>query len=197
MKTTATSRPSLRSLLKRCRWLYLLGWLVLAVMALLAQWLGPALFEQLRWLVDRVAPSASPGWKIALAVLALMVVPVAAGMVAQFLLRYLQGRRSSNALLQMQEKLFAEIEPGEKRGYQVALLAWPNPQVRTLGLVTATFEESATGRQLAAVYLPGTPDPTKGSIKVVALDDLTLIGWTLDDVTSFHLTFGSVSPGSY
>ncbi|MGB5162352.1 MAG: hypothetical protein WBO53_18830 [Thermoanaerobaculia bacterium] len=196
MKTTATSRPSLGSLLKRYRWLYLLGWLFLALIALLAQWLGPALFEQLRWLVDQMAPSASLGWKIALVVVALIVVPMAAGIVAQFLLGYLKGRNGSNALLQMQEKLFAEIEPGDERGYQVALLAWPNPQVRTLALVTTTFEESATGRQLAAVYLPGTPDPTKGSIKVVALDDLTLIGWTLDNVTSFHLTFGSVSPGS-
>ncbi|MGB5752475.1 MAG: hypothetical protein WBN87_06415, partial [Thermoanaerobaculia bacterium] len=100
MKTTATSRPSLGSLLKRYRWLYLLGWLFLALIALLAQWLGPALFEQLRWLVDQMAPSASLGWKIALVVVALIVVPMAAGIVAQFLLGYLKGRNGSNALLQ-------------------------------------------------------------------------------------------------
>ncbi|MGB5343133.1 MAG: hypothetical protein WBP67_13690, partial [Thermoanaerobaculia bacterium] len=100
--------------------------------------------------------------------------------------------RNVDALKQMQQKLFAELEPGE--GYRVALVDTPNASVRSLAVVTGTFEESETGRELAAIFLPNTPDPTKGSMRVVAVEDLSFTGWTVDDLTTFHLTFGSVSP---
>ena len=180
--------------LKRYRWMHLLGWLFLAAIALIAQWIGPAFFEHLRWLIDWMAPGASLGWKIGLGKVVLLIGPLAAGAIAQFIIQSGQGRSKADALQQMQKKLFSEIEPGDQPGYQVALVDTPNASVRSLGVVTSTFEESATGRRLATVYLPNTPDPTKGAMRVVAMQDISALGWTLDDLTTLHITFGSVTP---
>ena len=97
---------------------------------------------------------------------------------------------------QMEERLSIELRPDDARGYQVALINFPSIEVRSLGLVNSTFREPETGRELAAVYLPGTPDPTKGAIHVVAAADLVLTGWTFREISEFHVTFGTAVPGS-
>jgi uncharacterized membrane protein len=61
----------------------------------------------------------------------------------------------------------------------------PNPKLRSVAVVTATFKEAAGDRELAAVYLHGTPNPSRGALRVVAIEDLTFTGWTLDDLTDF------------
>jgi len=43
---------------------------------------------------------------------------------------------------------------------------------------------------------PGTPDPTSGTLRVVAIEDLTMTEWTIKNLTDFHVTFGSVFPTS-
>jgi len=76
----------------------------------------------------------------------------------------------------------------------VALINFPNSVTRTLSLIVTELMEPGAGRKLAAVYLPGTPDPTKGAMRVVPADDLTMTDWGLSDLTRFHITFGSASP---
>ena len=76
------------------------------------------------------------------------------------------------------------------------MIDFPSRAVRSLGLVNSTFREPQTGRELAAVYLPGTPDPTKGTIHVVAAADVVLTGWTFREIAEFHVTFGTAVPES-
>jgi len=76
----------------------------------------------------------------------------------------------------------------------VALVNWPSAQTRSLGLIVADLNDPGTGQELAAVYLPGTPDPTKGSIRIMSSDIFQLTDWDLSDLTRFHITFGSASP---
>ena len=178
---------------RRYRWLYLLGWLFLTLLALVGKSLGPAV-QGLNDIVGPLAPSPSVVWRILFTVVALVVGPLVAGSLAQVLLHVFQGRRRVDALLQMQKKLFGELDPDSEGGFRVAILAWPSPDVRTIALITSTFEDSETGRQLASVFIPNTPDPTSGTMKVIALEDLSVIGWTFKDIASFHRTFGSVSP---
>ena len=108
----------------------------------------------------------------------------------------MQGRRNVEALQVMQEKLFAEVAEGNSRGFPVALVNWPNPGFRALGVITSTFRESAGDRELATIYIPDTPDPTSGTLRVVAIEDLTMTEWTIENLTDFHVTFGSVCPKS-
>ena len=192
--TTLSAR--IKGWFDRYRWTYLLGWLVIAGIALVIKYVGPTLFQHLASIVDLVAPSVSLGVKIVLQVALLAVIPLAVGLLAEFLLHSLQGRRNVEALQAMQKKLFAELAPGDSRGFPVALVDFPKPELRFVAVVTATFKEAAGDRELAAIYLPGTPDPTSGALRIVAVEDLTFTAWSLDDLTDFHLTFGSVSPNS-
>ena len=192
----ATPSNRFKDWFDRYRWTYLLGWLFIAGIALVIKFVGPTLFQYLASIVDLVAPSVSLGMKIVLQVALLVVIPLVVGLLAEFLLHSLQGRRNVEALQTMQKKLFAELAPGDSRGFPVALVDFPRPELRSVAVVTATFKEAAGDRELAAIYLPGTPDPTKGALRIVAVEDLTFTDWSLDDLTDFHITFGSVSPTS-
>ena len=187
----AAARPA-ETPFKRLRWNYVFGWLFLVVLAWAGNLLSPV-FGDLGGLLDRVVPSAPPGLRIVAFAVALVIIPLVAGVGANILLRFFQGRRNVQAVLQLQEKLFSTVEPGATPAFQVALLDWPNPDVKTLGLVTGTFK-AESGQELAAVYMPGTPGPSKGSLKVVSLDSITITDWTVSDIQDFHYTFGSVSP---
>lgn len=70
----------------------------------------------------------------------------------------------------------------------------PNKENRSLGLIVAELQEPETGRELAAVFLPNTPDPTKGAIREVGAADLQPTDWDLSDLARFHVTFGSAAP---
>ena len=180
----------------RYRWTYLLGWVFIAGIALVIKYVGPTLFEHLASIVDLVAPSVSLGVKIALQVALLVVIPLVVGMLAEFLLRSMQGRRNVEALQTMQKKLFAELRTRRLARLSGGSGRLPETELRSVAVVTATFKEAAGDRELAAIYLPGTPDPTSGALRIVAVEDLTFTAWSLNDLTDFHLTFGSVSPNS-
>ena len=50
------------------------------------------------------------------------------------------------------------------------------------------------GRELAAVYVPTTPNPTSGYLEIVPVDDLISLDWSLDEAMSFIISGGAVAP---
>ena len=94
----------------------------------------------------------------------------------------------------MESRLATELRPDEEHGFRIALINFPNPSIRTLGVVTETYRDPETDAQLASVFLPGTPDPNRGALRVVAVEDLVFIDWTLKDLIRYHATFGSAGP---
>ena len=103
-------------------------------------------------------------------------------------------QRGFRAYRRMETRLATELRADHKRGYRVALVNWPSAETRSLGLIVADLTEPGTGRDLAAVFLPRTPEPTKGAIRIVPTEKVTLTDWDLSDLTRFHLTFGSAAP---
>jgi len=178
----------------RCKWTYLLGWIFIAGIALVIKFVGPSLFQNLGSVVELIVPGAPLALKIVLAIILLVLIPLVAGWFAGILLKSMQGSRNAEALQTMQKKLFVEVEENDSRGFPVALVNWPNASVRTLGVITSTFKEPGGDRELAAIYLPGTPDPTSGLLRIVAIEDLTMTKWSIEELTDFHGTFGSVCP---
>lgn len=86
----------------------------------------------------------------------------------------------------------ATITPeGERR---VVLLNFPSPDMKALGLITRTIEDSVSGEELAVVYVPTSPNPTSGYIEIVPLRNVTFTDWTFDEAMSFIVTGGSSSP---
>lgn len=77
---------------------------------------------------------------------------------------------------------------------RVVLIDFPSPEMKTVGLVTRTFEDRDTGRKLAAVYVPTTPNPTSGYLEIVPLDKVTSTNWTVDEAMNFIMSGGAVAP---
>lgn len=87
----------------------------------------------------------------------------------------------------LQEKPGSDVE-------RVVLIDFPSPEMKTVGLVTRVFEDANTGRKLAAVYVPTTPNPTSGYLEIVPVDRLTPTDWTMDQAMSFIVSGGAIAP---
>ena len=79
---------------------------------------------------------------------------------------------------------------------RVVLIDFPHNQMKTLGFVTRVMREIGTGRELAAVYVPTTPNPTSGYLEIVPMEKLTPTDWTVDQAMSFIISGGAVAPDS-
>ena len=79
---------------------------------------------------------------------------------------------------------------------RVVLIDFPHTEMKTLGFVTKVMREHGTGRELAAVYVPTTPNPTSGYLEIVPVEKMTPTDWTVDQAMSFIISGGAVSPES-
>lgn len=79
-------------------------------------------------------------------------------------------------------------------GQRVVLINFPSRDLKTLGLVTKLMRDSETGQELAAVYVPTSPNPTSGYIEIVPLSDTIPIDWTVEQALSFVVTGGANAP---
>lgn len=77
---------------------------------------------------------------------------------------------------------------------KVVLIDFPSPEMKAIGLVTQTMTDPDTGKQLAAVYVPTTPNPTNGYLEILPLDRLTPTDWTFDQAMSFVVSAGATAP---
>ncbi len=77
---------------------------------------------------------------------------------------------------------------------RVVLIDFPHNEMKTLGFVTKVMREQGTGRELAAVYVPTTPNPTSGYLEIVPVEKITPTDWTVDQAMAFIISGGAVSP---
>jgi uncharacterized membrane protein len=79
-------------------------------------------------------------------------------------------------------------------GQRVVLIAFPHPGMKTVGFFTRTLRDESTGRELAAVYVPTTPNPTGGYLVIVPIEDIIATDWTVDQAMTFIISGGAVAP---
>lgn len=79
---------------------------------------------------------------------------------------------------------------------RVVLIDFPHTEMKTLGFVTRVMREQGTGRELAAVYVPTTPNPTSGYLEIVPVEKITPTDWNVDQAMSFIISGGAVAPDS-
>lgn len=84
-----------------------------------------------------------------------------------------------------------QTKPGTTQ--RVVLIDFPHKDMKSVGLVTRTLREKETGRELAAVYVPTTPNPTSGYLELVPVEMLTPTDWTVDEAMAFIISGGAVS----
>ena len=77
---------------------------------------------------------------------------------------------------------------------RVVLIDFPHSEMKSVGFVTRVLRDEATGAELAAVYVPTTPNPTSGYLEVVPMEKLIPTDWTVDQAMTFIISGGAVSP---
>lgn len=93
--------------------------------------------------------------------------------------------------------LVSSLQTGEdgKGRQRVVLIEFPSRDMRALGFVTATFHAADTGEEIAAVYVPTTPNPTSGYVELVPTARLVFLDWSANDAMSFIVSGGALTPG--
>jgi len=77
---------------------------------------------------------------------------------------------------------------------RVVLIDFPHSEMKSVGFVTRVLRDETTGAELAAVYVPTTPNPTSGYLEIVPMDKLIPTDWTVDQAMTFIISGGAVSP---
>jgi uncharacterized membrane protein len=84
-----------------------------------------------------------------------------------------------------------EQPPGLQR---VVLINFPSSQMKAVGFVTRVLTDQTTGREIAAVYVPTSPNPTSGYIEIVPVEDVVSTDWTVEEAMRFVMTGGTNAP---
>ncbi len=92
------------------------------------------------------------------------------------------------------KKLLSALQQKPDGVQRVVLIDFPSPELRAVGFVTRTFRDSHSGRELASVYVPTTPNPTSGYLEIVPVDKLYPTAWTMDEAMNFIVSGGAVAP---
>jgi uncharacterized membrane protein len=88
---------------------------------------------------------------------------------------------------------FQKKQDGKLR--RVVLIEFPHKEMKAVGFVTETFVDEVEGIELAAVYVPTTPNPTSGYLEIVPTGRLVSLDWSMDEAMTFIISGGTVSPG--
>jgi len=92
------------------------------------------------------------------------------------------------------KKLMAVLQQKPSGMQRVVLVDFPRRGMKVVGFVTRVMTEEGTGREMAAVYIPTTPNPTGGYLEMVPVDELTPTDWTMDQAMAFIISGGAVAP---
>lgn len=145
----------------------------------------------------------APWVQTALALTATLAVIIAVGVMAHRVLgqrllgwfeAFVQRIPLANLIYGAVRKLIDILQTQPEGAQRVVLLEFPNPGMKAVGFVTRVLREEGSDRELAAVYVPTTPNPTSGYLEVVPVENLTPTDWTVDQAMSFIISGGAVSP---
>ncbi len=102
----------------------------------------------------------------------------------------------ANIIYSSARKLLDILQTKPDGTQRVVLIDFPHKEMKAIGFVTRVIREHGTGRELAAVYVPTTPNPTSGYLEIVPVDRITPTDWTVDQAMSFIISGGAVAPES-
>jgi uncharacterized membrane protein len=91
-------------------------------------------------------------------------------------------------------KLVQSLQQEPTQIQRVVLIEFPSPGMKAVGFVTHVLRDEETGEELAAVYVPTTPNPTSGYLEIIPLNKVTTTDWAVDEAMTFIISGGVVSP---
>lgn len=152
--------------------------------------------EWLGWVDD---PWAQSAFAIAATIVVIIGVGALARRVAgQQMLRWFESLIArvplASTVYGSARKLLDLLQTKPDGTQRVVLIDFPHREMKCVGFVTRVIREEGTGRELAAVYVPTTPNPTSGYLEIVPVDKLTPTDWSVDEAMAFIISGGAVSP---
>jgi uncharacterized membrane protein len=166
--------------------------------------IGPGL-QRLADAYPAFAWLTQPWVQNALALLATLAVILLSGVMArrvfgQRMLRWfealIQKIPFANIIYGSARQLLDILQTKPDGTQRVVLVDFPHTEMKSIGFVTRVLKEQGTGRELAAVYVPTTPNPTSGYLEIVPVEKITPTDWTVDQAMAFIISGGAVSPES-
>jgi uncharacterized membrane protein len=95
------------------------------------------------------------------------------------------------------KKLIGVLQQKPDGSARVVLIEFPHPGMRAIGLVMRVFTDAVTGKELAAVYVPTTPNPTSGYLEILPISALTPTTLSMDQAMTMILSGGAVGPDTF
>jgi uncharacterized membrane protein len=92
------------------------------------------------------------------------------------------------------KKILAAFQTAPSGVQRVVLINFPSRDMKVVGLVTRTLVDEVSGRELAVVYVPTSPNPTSGYMEIVPIDQVVSTDWTIDEAMRFIITGGTSAP---
>ena len=83
------------------------------------------------------------------------------------------------------KKLLSVLQQKPEKLQRVVLIEFPSPEMKTVGFVTRIMKDQTSGKELAAVYVPTTPNPTSGYLEIVPVEKLISTDWTVEEAMTF------------
>ena len=91
-------------------------------------------------------------------------------------------------------KIISTLNQQDRKMDRVVLIDFPNESMKTVGFVTKIMRERNNGREMAAVYVPTTPNPTSGYLEIIPTDRLINTDMTVEQAMTFIVSGGTVGP---
>ncbi len=188
-------------------------WLTFLLLGVMLQFVHEITSPVINWLTAGIEPS-NPGFRFSRSPVFQSLLGITVLLTAFYLTGVLASRWLGRKALELLEDVIDRI-PVARNIYKtikrladamqtksddferVVLIEFPTPDMKTVGLVTSTFKDSATGRELAAVYVPTTPNPTSGYLEIVPVENLVPTDWKFDEAMSFIISGGADIPKTF
>lgn len=90
-------------------------------------------------------------------------------------------------------KMLLDVLNQEKKEFdRVVLIEFPNRHMRAVGFVTRIVRDKTTNQELAAVYVPTTPNPTSGYLELVPVERVINTDMTVEEAMTFIISGGAI-----
>jgi len=76
---------------------------------------------------------------------------------------------------------------------QVVLIEYPRQDIKSIAFVTSEFTDAA-GKKWYNVFIPTSPNPTSGFLRIMAADEITKTSLSVDEAIKMLVSFGRTTP---
>ncbi len=151
-----------------------------------------------KWLLS---PLVQDLFSVFLSLLALYILGLAATVVVgKQVIRIIEGFIAKIPFVQTlygsSKKLIQSLQSDPEKLQRVVMISFPHNGMKVLGFVTASLKDKENGQELAAVYVPTTPNPTSGYLEIVPADQLVSTDMSIEEAMTFIISGGTISPES-